>query len=578
MNSLSRSYFRRRGFLSAITAFSLALTLLSPTAFAWQQAARSTAATASAPARQATPSLTPVEKKASARVKLETIREVTTALSSPQFEGRGTGQPGADKAAQYLADRFAKLGMKPLGDNGTYLQAIKFKSAQVLADTSVTVGDAALKHGQDFVILPPYTSDKADATGGVVFAGFGVVSPELKRDDLGGLDLKGKVVVLLSGQPDGVDAAAWKRATNPQARGLNIFGRGAVAMIVGNAGSTAQPFATIANYLSRRRVSMASTPAPMFQIPPILLLSDAAMEKVFAGSEMTYAQSLARAKTGASVSRDLGKTATVALRFKRGETTSSNVVGVLEGSDPKLKEEAIVYSAHYDAYGIESDGRIFPGAADNALGVGMISSVAEAIVKAFPKPSARPRRSIIFLAVTGEEYGLFGSEYWVAHPTWPLDKVAADINFDGIGTEIYGPVKRVVGFGAEHSDLGSVFADVAAATGNIVTPDPMPEENAFVRSDHYAFVKKGVPALMLLGGPAGDVSVWIPRAKTWLETDYHSPSDTVKPDWNWTGPQTLAQLGLVIGLRVANADAMPAWLTTSPFNKPRNPPKMLPGN
>ena len=147
--------------------------------------------------------------------------------------------------------------------------------------------------------------------------------------------------------------------------------------------------------------------------------------------------------------------------------------------------------------------------------------------------------------------------------------MAADINFDGIGTEVYGPVKRIVGFGAEHSDLGTVFEDVTVATGNIVTPDPMPEENAFVRSDHYAFVKKGVPALMLLGGPAGDVSLWIPRARKWLATDYHSPSDTIKPDWNWTGPQTLGQVGLIIGLRVANASTMPQWLPTSPFNKPR---------
>jgi Zn-dependent M28 family amino/carboxypeptidase len=204
--------------------------------------------------------------------------------------------------------------------------------------------------------------------------------------------------------------------------------------------------------------------------------------------------------------------------------------------------------------------------------------VAEAFIKAFPKPAARPRRSIIFLAVTGEEYGLFGAEHWVQHPTWPLEKIAADINYDGIGTEVYGPVKRVVGFGAEHSDLGTIFEDVSAATGNIVTPDPMPEENAFVRSDHYAFVKKGVPALMLLGGPAGDVSVWIPPARKWLETDYHSPSDTVKPDWDWTGPQTVAKLGMIIGLRVANADAMPAWKATSPFNKPRNPPKALTTN
>jgi Zn-dependent M28 family amino/carboxypeptidase len=573
MNPFSRSDFQHRGFLSAAFSISLVISLIAPTAFAWQQGSGSAAGVAKAPA-----TLTSAEKKAAARVKLETIRDVTSTLSSPAFEGRGTGQPGGNRAAQYLADRFAKLGLKPAGENGTYLQPIKFKSAQLLAETSVKFGDSVLKHGEDFVLLPSFSGDQFDATDGLVLAGFGVVSTELKRDDFAGLDLKGKIIVIFNGQPDGVDAAAWKRATSPQARAMNIFGHGAVAMVVANAGSAAQPFSTIANYLSRRRVSLASTAAPMFSIPPIVLASDAAMEKAFAGSGMTYAQTLAKAKAGEAVSRELGKTATLSLRFKREETTGNNVVGVLEGSDPKLKEEAVVYSAHYDAYGIESDGRIFPGAADNALGVGTITAMAEAFIKSFPKPASRPRRSIIFLAVTGEEYGLFGAEHWVQHPTWPLEKIAADINYDGIGTEVYGPVKRVVGFGAEHSDLGTIFEDVSAATGNIVTPDPMPEENAFVRSDHYAFVKKGVPALMLLGGPAGDVSVWIPRARKWLETDYHSPSDTVKPDWDWTGPQTVAQLGMIIGLRVANADAMPAWKAASPFNKPRNPPKALSTN
>jgi len=308
----------------------------------------------------------------------------------------------------------------------------------------------------------------------------------------------------------------------------------------------------------------------------MLLVSSGAMEKIFAGNELTFAQTLEKAKTGEMVSRDLGKMATLALRTKLEEATSSNVVGVLEGSDAKLKEEAVVYTAHYDAYGIDGAGKIFPGAADNALGTATITAIAEAFSKV--KASERPRRSIIFLAVTGEEYGLLGAEHWVKNPTWPLEKIAADINFDGIGTEVYAPVKRIVGFGAEHSDLGTVFEDVSVATGNIVTADPMPEENAFVRSDHYAFVKQGVPALMLMGGPEGDPSMWIPRMKKWLETDYHSPSDTVKPDWNWTGPQTLAQVGLVIGLRVANADSMPAWRSTSPFNRPRNQTKPAAGN
>ncbi len=140
-----------------------------------------------------------------------------------------------------------------------------------------------------------------------------------------------------------------------------------------------------------------------------------------------------------------------------------------------------------------------------------LSRIAEAFTKAFPKPSSRPRRSIIFLAVTGEEYGLLGAEHWVGNPTWPLEKVAANINFDGIGTEVYGPVKRIVGFGAEHSDLGTIFEEVSVATGNIVTPDPLPEENAFVRSDHYAFVKQG-RACLDVDGRSGRGSIHLGSA------------------------------------------------------------------
>jgi Zn-dependent M28 family amino/carboxypeptidase len=545
MNSSYRNIFQSRGVLSAL----LVVTLLSSTAFGWQVST----------------TLSDAEKKATARIKLESIREITTKLSSKEFEGRGTGQPGADKAASYLADHFKKFGLKPGGDNGTYLQQIKFRSSEFLPETSVKVGDVQLKLGTDYVVLPPYGAATVDLTGGLVFAGFGVVSTDMKRDDLAGLDLKGKIVVVLGGQPAGVDAEAWRRATSPQVRTVNLLSRGAAGLIIANAGSPQQPFATIANYLSRRRVSLASTPAPATQGPTVLLAGDGALEKMFAGGQSTYAETLVKAKAGENVSRDLGKNITLALRLKMSETTSSNVVGVLEGSDPKLKEEAVVYSAHYDAYGIDQSGQIFPGAADNALGTATITAIAEA----FSKAPTRPRRSIIFLAVTGEEYGLFGAEHWVKQPTWPLEKVAANINYDGIGTETYGPVKRVVGFGAEHSELGTIFGEVAVAVGTEVAPDPMPEENAFVRSDHYAFVKQGVPALMLMGAPDGEITVWLQRARKWLDTDYHSVNDTVKPDWNWNGPVKVAELGLVMGMRVADADAMPSWLPTSRFNKPR---------
>ena len=561
MLSLSRKTFQRRGFLSAFLASVMLFSAVAP-ALAQQGA--------TAAARQSAATLSSAEKKAADQVKLHTIREITTRLASKEFEGRGTGQPGADKAANYLAEHFTKLGLKPGGDNGSYLQPIKFRSAMVLASSAVTIGEVSLKHADDYILLPPYTSDQYDVSGGAVFVGYGVVSKELQRDDLADLDLKGKVVIMLGGQgPTNVDAAIWRQASNPQAAARNLFGRGASALIIANAGTPAQPYSTIANYLSRRRVSIASAPTPPMQTPPVLLADNAAMERVFAGSTSTFAQTLQKAGLGEKVSRDLGKNATLALKLKREETTSSNVVAILEGSDPKLKEEAVVYSAHYDAYGIDGNGTIFPGAADNALGTATIGAIAEAVVKAYPKPAERPRRSIIFLAVTGEEYGLLGAEHWVRNPTWPLAKVAANINFDGIGTEVYGPVKRVVGFGAEHSDLGTVFDEVSAASGAIVTPDPLPEENAFVRSDHYAFVKRGVPALMLMGGPAGETSTWIARMKKWMETDYHTADDTIKSNWDWTGPRTLAQIGLIIGVRVANAEAMPAWRASSPFNRAR---------
>ena len=530
--------------------------LIAPPAFGWQ-------GTVTAP--KAGAALSAAEREAVARLKLETLREVTTALAAPDMEGRGTGQPGGDKAAKYLADRFAKLGLKPLGDAGTYLQAIKFKGAAVLPESNIKAGEATLKLGADFIATPPYTAEQIDASGSLVFISYGVVSSDLKRDDFAGLDVKGKVVVLLSGRPKNVDEATWAKAANNQALVMSLITKGAAGLVITNVGSAQQPYSMIASYLTRRRVSLAAAPEPGFKLPPIIIASDAGAEKLFAGSGLTFAQAKEKAEAGEAVSRDLGKTAAITVRVKKEEGTSSNVVAVLEGADAKLKEQAVVYTAHYDAYGIDAEGRIYPGAADNALGTASIVAIAEA----FAKAPARPRRSVIFLAVTGEEYGLLGAEHWVKHPTWPIDKLAADLNYDGIGTEVYGPVKKVVGFGMEHSDLGPVLEAVVTATGGAITPDPMPEEKAFYRSDHYAFVKKGVPALMLMGGPDIDTAAFVARIKKWLDADYHQPTDTVRPDWNWEGPRTLAVVGLLVGMRVANADAMPAWLPSSPFNRAR---------
>ncbi|HYO92061.1 MAG TPA: M20/M25/M40 family metallo-hydrolase, partial [Pyrinomonadaceae bacterium] len=492
----------------------LIATFLSSISLGWQQAA---ATVAVKPAS----TLSPTEQAAAALVRAETIRKITTELSAPDMQGRGTAQPGGERAARYIADRFSKLGLKPLGDNGTYLQGIRFKSSQVTPDSSIKVGDAVLKQGADFVLVPPYTSELIDTTGQLVFVGYGVNSPDLKRNDLEGIDIKGKIAVIVSGRPQNADEAAWKKAGSSMALARSLVTQGAAGVIIANFGSKAQPYKLIAGYLSRRRVQLADAPVPPAKLPPVILMGEEGLEKLFAGTGSTYAQTLAKAQTGEFASRDLNKQASLSIRIKTEEAVSSNVAAVLEGSDPKLKDQAVVYTAHYDAYGVDAEGRVYPGAADNALGVAMITSIAEA----FAKSKERPRRSVIFLAVTGEEYGLLGAEYWVKHPTWPLEKLAANLNYDGIGTEIYGPVKKVVGFGADYSELGKTLGDVLQATCVQLTPDPMPEEQVFLRSDHYAFVQKGIPALMLLGGPEGDASVWIARARKWMETDYHQTTD-----------------------------------------------------
>ena len=495
-----------------------------------------------------------------------TIRDTVTVLSSKEMEGRGTATPGGDRAAQWIADRFAALGLKPAGENGTYFQAVGFKSSQVSPESSLTVGTTALAFKSDFVPAPPFQSDKPTATGDLVFVGYGVASKDLERDDFAGLDVKGKIVVMLAGHPTNIDEAKWDKFATQQAIVGGLVQKGVAGLILVWHDTKERPFSMVSSYMTRRSVQLAGAADMPIQLPPIIIASASGAEKLCAAAGTTFDELRTKAETGAFASRAFAATATIATSLTRGEGKGSNVAAVLEGSDPTLKAQAVLYTAHYDAYGLTGDGGFYPGAADNALGVGEILAIAEAMAK----DKHRPRRSVVFLAVTGEEYGLLGAKYWANHPTWPLENVVANINYDGIGTEIYGPVKQVVGFGAEYSDLGTVFEQTVGAMGTHSVPDPMPQEKAFYRSDHYAFVKKGVPALMLLGGPDGPTEVWIKRASAWLEKDYHQTTDVIGADWNWEGARTVAAIGLVVGLRIAAADATPQWLPSSPFQRPKS--------
>ncbi len=537
----------------------------------WRPAALAVALAASLtafPQQPAPAALSSDERRAADAVRVETVREVTERLVDREMEGRGTAQRGALRSARYIAEQYKRMGLKPGGDQGTYLQKIDFRVEQVLPASTVRVGEREFRFKTDFVPTPPMPARNVALQAEVVCAGFGVVAPELQRDDLAGLDVKGKIVVLLGGRPANVAPSVWLKHAGRAAVLTRLQERGAVAVLATQLPGANQTFSQMAMYLSRRRVSLVeripyvSNP-PLSVTIPTLLVNDAVVESLFAGGDATFEQLRKRAEAGETVSRSLDKRAALSLSVRNEELPCHNVIGVLPGSDPALRAEAVVYTAHYDAYGIDTDGTIYPGAGDNAIGIGKMAAIAESLAR------TGTRRTVLFAALTGEEYGMLGAEHWVQHPTWPLDKVAANINFDGIGSEAWGPLGYLVGVGLSHSDLDAVYRDVAAAHKVAVIPDPAPEEGFFYRSDHYAFFKRGIPGLYLIGMKGGNPFELMKTVNQWMAADYHQVTDTIRPDWNWEGARTLSAIGLVIGHRIANRDAMPAWVPASPFNRPR---------
>ena len=544
MKSISRSVFLRRSIATIAIGSTFALQIF---------------AQAPAPARSA-PSLAPAESELAEKITVASVKEMTVALSSPEMEGRGTGQPGGDKAANWIAEKFKALGLKPLGDKGSYLQKVDFRET-VMTDASFNIGDTSLEHGTEFGFAPMGSSSK-DVSGEIVFVSYGLQLKTNNIDMLAGQNLQGKVVVVTEGPAPGVTQKQWDDAKVWSSIRRNILAQGAAALVViGNGLNEKQPDEAV-TYFSRRQITLPNEEGAPAEYPPLIYVTAKGAEKIFAAAGKPLKEVLANGNTPAFKATNLKIKAKLIAKYKNAKVSGSNVVGYLEGSDPSLKAEAVLFSAHYDAYGSEN-GKVYLGAADNALGTAEMLSVAEA----FSKLGKKPRRSLVFLAVTGEEYGLYGSKYWAKDPTWDVKKVAANLNLDGIGSEVYGPVKTIVGYGAEHSSLGPILEDVAKSFEINVIPDPMPDEKVFYRSDHYSFVERGIPSLMLLGAPAGDKEIWMKRIKDWEKTDYHQPGDSIQPGWAWEGAEAVAEVMAIMGWRISETDAMPRWLPSSRFSK-----------
>jgi hypothetical protein len=507
------------------------------------------------------PALAPAEVELTQKITVESIKEMTAALAAPEMEGRGTGQPGGDRAANWIADRFKSLGLKPLGDKGSYLQKVDFKETVVNGETAFTFGDQSLAHGSEFAFVPQHNGNKS-VSGDMVFVSYAIESKADGINMLEGANLGGKVVLMLEGPPPGFPEKEWKEKKLGMAMMRNVVLAGASAIVFIGRGDEKSPPEETISYLSRRQLTLSNEEGYPPQVPPFVYVSSKGAEKLFANSGVTREEALQRAVTREFKPINLKQKAKITAKYEVKKVAGYNVSGYLEGSDPKLKAEAVLFSAHYDAYGKEN-GKTYFGAADNALGTAEMLAVADA----YSKASQKPKRTMVFVAVTGEEYGLYGSKHWAKNPTWDIKKVAANLNLDGIGSEVYGPVKTIVGYGAEHSSIGPMLESAAGTFGITVIPDPMPDEKVFYRSDHYSFVERGVPALMILGAPAGDKEVWMKRIKDWEKTDYHQPGDTIQPSWAWEGPETVAEVMAILGWRISENPSMPNWLATSRFAK-----------
>jgi len=499
------------------------------------------------------------EKKLTKAIKQKTIQRITTELADDKFEGRGTLQRGGDSAAAWIAEQMKKMGLKPLGDNGTYLQGFQVAEVEFSNQTSLRINGESLAFAKDWSTLTSQPDSVWNQK--MVFVGHGVVSDEIGRNDVKDVDLKGKIAVWVEGPPKDFTAEKWSQFIGKSSPVNYFLSKGAVAVVVVGNGREAQSREFVINQTARRKITAAGSGETPFTLP-FLMLSNAGAEKLFAGSGMTAKAAMDAADSMEFRPMELPVKFEATFRSSRRVGSTNNVVGYIEGSDPVLKKEAVIFTAHYDGFGL-MNGQIYNAAADNAIGNGEMLAVAEA----FSKMKMKPKRSLIFLSTTSEEYGLRGGSHFALNPTWDITKIAANLNLDGIGTEIMGPIIKMIAFGGEHSTLGPMFNDVAKAYKITPMDDPLPEENIFMRSDHYPFVTRGVPALMLVGSPEDSAEGFAKRFMEFEKTKYHQVSDDVYSDWYWPGAKTVADIMGILGHRIANANEMPSYIPTSPYGK-----------
>ena len=540
-------------------------------------------APATAPAAVATvdAALQQMATAAEAVITPEFLREQTVELSDDRYGGRAPGSEGDTLARQYLAAALAANGFAPGAADGSYEQ--RFSLVGLRTDAPATWRFATnelaldLQRNTDFIVT---TGQQTDATSlqnaELVFVGYGITAPEYQWDDYKGVDLTGKVLVMLNNDPDWDPAlfagntrlyyGRWSYKYEEAAR------HGAAAAIIIHT----QPSAGY-NW----QVVQTSWGGEQFELPAIdgephlqarAWITEESAQKLIALSGNELATLIEQARSADFQPVSLGVHTSLELTVAQEQTETANVIGVLQGSDPVLREQAVVLTAHHDHLGMlpEADAingdRIYNGALDNAAGVAQMLAVG----RAYKELGLQPRRSIVINFVGAEEQGLLGSLYYAQHPTFPAEKIAANINVDGPG--IWGRTRDVTYVGYGKSDLDHVVDEVAALQGRVVLADQFPDRGSFYRSDQFSFARVGIPSTYLdsgtdiIGQPAGWGEEQINR---YTDLHYHQPSDEVTDEWNFDGVVQDTIMNLLVSWRVANNEAMPQWKDGDEFARLR---------
>ena len=505
------------------------------------------------------------------------IREYVKYLASDALEGRGTGQKGGDAAADYIAKQFESFGLKPGGEKGTYFQDVPMVGVKTHAASTFSFkqasGDAIpLKHLDDLVTSNESQMEAADIDAPIVFVGFGITAPEYQWDDYKGTDLKGKVALLFVNEPESDDEKFFK------GKALTYYGRwtykfeetarhGALAtLIIHRTDLASYGWEVVRNSWGTERSYLRRDTTPKLEAASWIQLEVAKKLVGLAGLDLDKLYKDSQSREFKPVELPVHFRAHIASELR--PFVSRNVVAKLEGSDAKLKDEAILYTAHYDHFGIDPSlkgDQIYNGAVDNATGSGILLELARVWAK-----SPAPKRSILFAAVTAEEQGLLGSEYFGKHPTMPASKISLDLNYDALAP--LGEPEEVEVSGAERTTFYPAVEAEAREFKLVIKPDAKPGAGHYYRSDHFSLARVGIPSFSISEGMKfkGHDTAWgEAQAKNYVDNNYHKVTDEFHEDWKFEGLAKMTRFGFELGAQAANQPDLVQWQKGDEFEAAR---------